>query len=359
MTLISFDYLALLEKDLGPGKPRGRWMFWPCPEHDDRHPSFAAMNGHDRYPPIAKCFASSCGFKAGPIKWLMKFHKLSYEEAQAVVNGRGPSLAPTSHTYPVLPHFETPPGEKWQIRAWQLIHRAQKALWENKEALPWPSTHPATGELVWQKATALEYLLARGLNSTTLHLWQVGYIPQTFSMPAATWGLEGDNVYMSKGILLPYVVANQVWTLKIRRPFPKPQKYTQIRGSLPAIYLVQTLEGRTHAVFCEGELDALLLWQETDPLAGVVSLGSAGNELNVATWGYHFLHVQTRLIAYDLDQAGQAGVNKLAWLHPHALTVPQLNPHDKDLTDFFLSGGKLRSWLIAELEKIRPRPHSS
>lgn len=126
----------------------------------------------------------------------------------------------------------------------------------------------------------------------------------------------------------------------------------QIRGSRPAVYLVQTLENHKKAVFCEGELDTLLLFQECDSLAAAVSLGSAGSELNVATWGYHFLNIEERFVAYDLDQSGKAGSEKLSWLNPHPLSIPKLRPHDKDLTDFHLSGGDLKSWLSTEIEKI-------
>lgn len=352
------DLITLVERDLGPGRKYGRWTVFRCPFHDDHSPSLGVTNGQGPRGAYWKCFAASCGKSGGLIQWVMTYHDLSYEEAcEKLVN---PHSLSRLH-YPSLqtPLPEYPPGQKWQSRAWQLIDRARKVLWENQETLSWPETSPKMGEVVWRRATALEYLTGRGLSENTLHLWHIGLIPKTFADSPNAWGLDGKKVWISNGILIPCIAANQVWYLKIRLPNPKPHKYTQIRGSRPAVYLVQTLENHTKAVFCEGELDTLLLWQECDALAGAVSLGSAGNELNVATWGFHFLHVEEKYVAYDLDQSGAAGADKLAWLKPHPLSIPKLRPCDKDLTDFYLSGGDLKSWLKSEMTKTTKKAHKT
>ena len=355
--LHSLDLLALIEKDLGPCRRSGRWGLWNCPFHDDEHPSLAATNGDGTRGPHWRCFAASCGKSGGPVQWVMAYHRISYEKALQRLAGSLRHFHVPSPPHP-FPTIEYPPGEKWQTRAWQLLHRARKALWESQETTSWPGTHPETGEVLWQPATPLEYLTRRGLSETTLHLWHIGYTPKTFADAPSAWGLTGKKVWIPKGILIPCLVDNQVWSLKIRLPHPKPHKYTQIRGSRPAVYLVQTLEGHKKAVFCEGELDTLLLWQACDRFIGAVSLGSAGHELNVATWGFHFLHVEERFIAYDLDQSGAAGADKLAWLQSHSLSIPKLRPYDKDLTDFHLSGGDLKSWLEAEIAKATARSYA-
>ncbi|HNB54987.1 MAG TPA: CHC2 zinc finger domain-containing protein [Anaerolineales bacterium] len=346
-----FDLIALVSADLGPGRKHGRWTLFRCPFHHDHTPSLAVTNGDERGA-FWRCFG--CHKQGGAIKWFQEYRHLSFSEAVQAVQGQDIELGVRREMGELPPPMiEHPPDPRWQVRAWKLVERARDTLWKTNTPIRWPVSDPQSGTLIWQEMTPLEYLLGRGLSETTLRLWQIGYIPTTFYDSSSVWGLDGQKVWIPQGILIPCIVGNHVWYLKIRRPMPKPHKYTQIRGSRPAVYLVQTLEGHKKAAFCEGELDTLLLWQECDALIAAVSLGSAGNELHVPTWGLHFLHVEARYTAYDLDQSGASGAEKLAWLTPHSLSIPKLRPHDKDLTDFYLSGGNLREWLKAEIAKSR------
>ena len=58
------------------------------------------------------------------------------------------------------------------------------------------------------------------------------------------------------------------------------------------------------------------------------------------------LNARRFLVAYDMDGKSEAGAQGLLTLR-QALraNVPQLQPQDKDLTDFHKSGGNLRHWL--------------
>lgn len=352
-----FDLIGMIERDLGPGKKSGRWVLWRCPfHHPDNHASFAATNGDGERGPFWRCFSAACGKQGGPVKWLEEYCQMSWQEAkQALESGNLPGgRAGQGEAIYQAPIY--PPGEKWQGRAWALIERAQAALWGEvgaNTALDWPERDPATGKAVTWKISALDWLLSRGLTEQTLRFWKIGFIPVTWEDRAEYWGLNlsKGRVWAPMGILIPCIVSDKVWYLKIRRPMAKPKKYTQIPGGKGGLYMAQTLEGHDSAVFCEGEFDSLLLWQEAGDLAGVVTLGSAGAELNIPTWGLSLVHTKRRFVAYDIDQAGQAGGAKLDWLHPERLEVPQVRPWDKDLTDFARSGGELRGWLAEALAR--------
>ncbi len=159
------------------------------------------------------------------------------------------------------------------------------------------------------------------------------------------WGLTGKLLYLSQGITLPGMVGETCWYLKVRRPRGKP-KYLHVRGSRPALFTANELSTRTSIVFCEGEFDALLLGQEAGDLAGIATLGSASQHLDVTTWDWYLLGARRFLVAYDMDGKSEAGANGLLTLR-HALRakVPQIHPQDKDLTDFHKSGGDLHHWL--------------
>jgi hypothetical protein len=281
------------------------------------------------------------------------------EALAALRDDHGPGPTRQREDLPI-PEPDTPPGPAWQKRAAELTERAQAALWgePGHTSTEWAERDPLTGETITRHASPLDWLFSRGLAESTLRLWSIGYIPHTFKDDSAQWGLAGKPVWIPKGILIPCLVSNQTWYLKIRQPHGTP-KYIHVRRSQKALYMLQTLEFSDKAVFCEGELDALLLWQEASELAAVVTLGSAGNPLNVANWGFYLLHTPIRFIAYDADPAGQAGSDKLAWLNPHRLNVPKLAPYDKDITDYYKSGGDLRAWLTSEIARLHPREATS
>jgi hypothetical protein len=120
-----------------------------------------------------------------------------------------------------------------------------------------------------------------------------------------------------------------------------------------ALFGAEALRGQSLAVLCEGEFDALLLWQEAGSLAGIATMGSATGRLDISAWAEYLLPLSRLLIAYDLDGAGNDGAAKLAGLTHRArlVNVPQLREGDKDLTDYHKAGGNLREWLAAEVAR--------
>jgi hypothetical protein len=103
------------------------------------------------------------------------------------------------------------------------------------------------------------------------------------------------------------------------------------------------------AVFTEGEFDCMVLTKHAGDLAGIVTLGSAGKRLDLPPAQLNLLlPLSPYLLAYDLDAAGAAGAGALALITARArrVTVPQLAPEDKDLTDYWKRGLDLRAWLL-------------
>lgn len=345
------NLLSLIESDLGPGEKTGNNVRFLCPFRKEKHPSLLVSNTKK----IWKCFG--CGKVGDAITWLREYRGMTFQEAYKAVNG-GDLPSGRGYNRPQAPEAgylasDNPPGEAWKRRALEIISKAQEALWSEKGAntpLDWPENDPETGKEKINHLSPLDWLLNRGLTENTLKTWQIGFIPFDWQDQPKAWGLNCSTVNIKKGILIPCIVGSNVWYLKIRQPKAKPHKYTQITGGKTALYMADNLAGQEAAVLCEGEFDALLLWQEIKYLAGVATMGSATAKLNVSTWGFYLLGTSPdqRFTAYDLDEAGSKGSSGLEWMHTRPLAVPRLRPHDKDISDFYHSGGDLLEWFKSE-----------
>jgi DNA primase len=148
-------------------------------------------------------------------------------------------------------------------------------------------------------------------------------------------------------------VSYRTWYVKIRR-FGSEPKYVNVRGGHCAVFGVDQLLNSDIAVLTEGEFDCMLLWQEVGDLIGVGTLGSSTNIPDLGVWGQALSSPYLLLAAYDSDEAGIKGQNALTTTLTSviSLQVPVLRPEDKDISDFFLSGGNLRWWAMDQIGEI-------
>jgi len=301
------DMVALVERDLGhPVRREGRWLKWRCPFHaDGKTPSLGVAG--NRW----KCFG--CGRSGDAIDWLREREGLSFQE---VCKRLGiPDLSPASETGRSLqPALSLVTGAAWQEQAQQVVSACQLALWSK----------------VGVKART--WLNRRGLADETVQHWKLGFNPHDRKL---------FSLWVPRGIIIPCLVFDQVYYLKVRRAAGHP-KYTQVSGGQIALFGADTLPGQHVAAVTEGEFDTMLLHQEAGDLVGVATLGSAASRLPDA-WVPYLLGVRRLLVAYDRDAAGAEGA--ATW---ESLTsrVQRLLPLiGKDVTDFHSAGGDLRTWV--------------
>jgi hypothetical protein len=150
-----------------------------------------------------------------------------------------------------------------------------------------------------------------------------------------------SGLWVPRGIVVPCLAAGQTWYLKVRRATGQA-KYSQVAGGQIALFGADTVTSHNTVVVTEGEFDAMLLHQEAGDLVGVVTLGSASSRLPDA-WVPHLLGVQRLLVAYDTDFAGAKGAAMWESVSPRAQRLVPLA--GKDVTDFYLAGGDLRTWV--------------
>jgi hypothetical protein len=104
------------------------------------------------------------------------------------------------------------------------------------------------------------------------------------------------------------------------------------------------------ALFCEGEFNCMIAHQEISEIIPTVTLGSATNHPDLATWGAHLFNLRLILNSYDQDQAGKKGAEALENLVGDRSKLLRLPEGVKDINDFHLLGGNLLDWI---LEPIR------
>jgi hypothetical protein len=148
--------------------------------------------------------------------------------------------------------------------------------------------------------------------------------------------------------VIPWTVDGETWHVKARRLEDDGPKYIRVRGGEPTLYGADLLEGRPVVVICEGELDAVLLWQEAGDLVDVVAIGTKGAKIPTPYLGT-LAGASRWLLALDRDAE-----RKAAEWGTWSARVRRVRPlQGNDLTDFHLEGGDLRRWATYHLEQLK------
>ena len=372
--LAGFDILKLIEADVPlqlvvkNGRRSGPEWAGPCPfcggedrfrvwpEHHSGRGRFWCRNDTPD--------AHGCGATGDAIAYLRKHGRCwtdALKEIGFVVDPDfvAPPRSPLQGggaREPAPPPDVVAPSEAWQDRAKLFVRWTHEILMSAK------------GERV------RDYLLARrGLRTSTLEAFRVGANPYDAYEAVRHWGLEeGKKVYMSMGLVLPGVNEDgRIWHVQVRRPYWKghpprsplqgdelyevwrrvpgwlpDKKYMSVKGGAQVMMFgLDKLRFDKPLLVCEGELDAMLAWQELHNLVDVVAFGGSKKVSNglPGRWVLRMLPYERLMVAYDGDKAGQAGAQALLAQCGRAEMVPL--PGGMDVTDLFLSGVDLREWI--------------
>lgn len=339
------DILDVIESDLGPPKKRtngGNVASWLCPLHGDTDPSLTA----DRRRQTWKCFG--CQKSGDAIAWTMERERLSFREAAERL-GAQPMPADAAdrtphmhrqdrHTVRPVDPPSVPTSKDFNEHAPTLLRKAQGYLWEPRGA------------------AGLDWLHARGLSDTTLRYWGIGYNPTDGHAP---WNNPEDKpAWWPSGVVIPLMVDGALAGLKVRRLSSDGAKYYVIPGSArPGVLFGSgTIAKGQPAIVCEGELDALLVYQEAGDLAAVVS-GTAGAKVWRVDWTARLLTARGIVLLQDADSAGESAAADFHAMAPHARRV-DLNPppdaHGYDATDYQRDHGNLRALLLPYVQDAPP-----
>jgi DNA primase len=166
---------------------------------------------------------------------------------------------------------------------------------------PGRTNRPAAGSAEWQceaerevkRAIALlhsdpggengrAYLQSRGLLPATWKAWQLGYLPVwhpklKVRLPAVClpWQINGVTQAVQYRFIPPKLGNNMSYG-----DMSKGERFSQRKGGQRVLFGLDLVRGERTLVLCEGEFNALSLWQVLQPVGcDVLSWGSQGNIL--------------------------------------------------------------------------------
>ncbi len=184
---------------------------------------------------------------------------------------------------------------------------------------------------------ALAYLTGpRRLTLGTIRAAGLGWTP-------GVWLATKDGgTYSARGVVIPWFDGDRLALVKLRQTEGDQPKYVEAFRDRPSLYPDRhAIRPGRPLVIVEGEFDALLLGQELDDLAAVVTLGGTesskpepdilGSLLPAARW----------FVATDGDDAGDKAAAR--WQSTRARRVRPPEPF-KDWTDSARAGVNLRRW---------------
>lgn len=331
----AFDLLELAQHDTELKRAaahRGGEYHGPCP--------FCGGRDRFRVQPARDFWACrQCGRSGDAIAYAVESGRLTPQEAGRLRHGEtvtGSATATATARPEPAAELATPPGDVWQARAWAVAVEAQELL-----------RSPAGDR-------ARAWLAARGLAPETIDRAGLGYIAADRYEPRAIWGLPEEHdangrikqVWIPRGIVIPWFIGPDLWRLNIRRPAGSP-KYCGPAGAGNGLYNADGLTPTRAALLTEGEFDALLIEQHAGDLVTACATGSTEGARR-GRWLAMLTACPATLAAFDADPGGD---NARAWWIANLKNAHYWRPFWGDASDMARAGADLRGWVLAGLRE--------
>lgn len=318
----------------------------PCPMCGgrDRFRVWPYQDDHGRW------WCRRCGRGGDAIQLLREARGMGFREAAAAV-GRDVSPVVPAPPRPAIkktgdwrPRRSGTAGDTWREKASAFVAYTHTALLGNR------------GQLAW--------LAERGITEKTARRFRLGWHSEDRWRRKNLWGLDdnGKKLWLPRGLVIPWIMDNDVHRIRIRRPEGDPRYYV-VPGSSMSVMAIRRRDGsgtpadRTAWVVVESELDAILIAQDAGDLVGVIALGNSSSRPDESV--HHILlGADCILVALDADTAGAMAWKWWRERYPQADRWPV--PEGKDPGDYRKAGGDLCRWILAGLPPgLRPAPRET
>lgn len=299
--------------------------------------------GKDRFcvwPEEGRYWCRQCKCSGDAISYLKYRDNISFKEAAAILQipvayrseRKKPSvLAANTISKPGNLNYDAPAlaDPAWQKVAQDFIHQSEAMLW---------SKEGQVGQT---------YLMERrGLSQEVIKTARLGFNLQTHY---EQWGQT--QVYLSCGIVIPWIIQDDIWSVNIRRPKGEVPKYLQAKGGANGLYGVDQIKSGCIVIMVEGEFDALLIQQHVATLISPIIPVATGstNKARLLRWVTLLSLAQTILLAFDVDENGAGDKAAEWWQHWLGTKAKRLRPTQHDVTDMVQAGEDLTAWITSAL----------
>lgn len=182
-----------------------------------------------------------------------------------------------------------------------------------------------------------EYLENRGISFNVVESAGLGYNPSDYK---GKWGLT--DVFLPRGIIIPWLIGGQVWRVNCRPPTPvNGKKYIQATGSANGLYNADAVRRYRTVIITEGEFDSLVIRSHA-PEFTAVATGTA-SWARVTRWVSRLSLAEDVLLAFDTDEAGESAVTW--WQGQLGTRAQHVTPLAHDVTDMWKAGQSIGDWL--------------
>lgn len=150
-------------------------------------------------------------------------------------------------------------------------------------------------------------------------------------------GLEVDR-NGSRWLTIPHFEKGKLANIKSRSLPPAEKTFRRVKGCRSVLFNVDALKDQEEAFLCEGELDAVTLWDRgiKNVVATTTGAGSFDPE-----WIDQLQAVKRIVLVYDPDEPGQKGAREVARRLGYDRCFNVVLPDGQDVNEFFQAGHDL------------------
>lgn len=162
-------------------------------------------------------------------------------------------------------------------------------------------------------------------------------------------GLEVDQA--GKWITIPHYQGNKLVNIKFRSLPPAEKTFRRVANCKSVLFNGDILQERPATVYlCEGEIDALALWDRGEKSVVGATTGAGSFD---PSWVDQLQDVQKIIIVYDSDDAGQKGAREVARRLGYDRCYNVVLPDGQDVNDYFNTGYSIADFIGYVAENAR------
>lgn len=275
--------------------------------------------GHDRFhvwPARDYFWCRQCDAKGDSIDFIKKRENCNYREALNRLGRSEPMRV--VRTDPVKAYASLD-SDLWQESAREFCRVSFDKLWGN------------------EGKRALEYLIKRGIKESVIEQMGLGFNPAEAN---SVWGKT--DVFMPRGIVIPWLIEGRLWRVNVRRAVELP-KYMQVAGGANGLFNADMIDSDQIIVMVEGEFDCMVLQSHVKGITPVATGTTSWAREN--RWIAELKTAQEVILAFDVDENGAGDKAAEYWQSVLKDKALRLRPPAHDITDAWKAGVDLQAWL--------------